>query len=56
MKWSVKEKLKNNGFNERDETSTKMRLSNIEYLDTGKGLPKVSKQTKDVYNRLVNKY
>ena len=48
----VMNELKSNGFANRDEPSTRMRISNIAYLHTGVGLSKASKKTKDVYNKL----
>ena len=39
----------------RDESSTKMRISNYAYLHTGVGLSNASKQTQEVYIRLKQK-
>lgn len=51
----VLEELKREGFDKRDKSSTLYRLSNIAYLHTGVGQSKVSKQSREVYNRLKNK-
>lgn len=51
----VMNELKSAGFSKRDPNSVKMRLSNYEYLDTGKGLSNAAKQSADVYNRMTNK-
>ena len=49
---SLINELSLDSFPNRDLNSTKMRISNIEYLHTGVGLSKASKQTRDVYNSL----
>lgn len=44
--------LKRAGFINRDESSTRMRISNVASLHTGVGLSNTTKQTREVYNRL----
>ncbi|MFY9537471.1 MAG: hypothetical protein WAQ13_03790 [Bacilli bacterium] len=48
----VMNELRVAGFASRDESSTRMRISNIASLHTGVGLANASKQTVAVYNRL----
>lgn len=45
--------LKEAGFTDRDEPSTKMRISNYEYLHAGVGLANASKQSQKVYKSLI---
>lgn len=44
--------LHSNGYPNRDESSTRMRISNYSYLHTGKGLSNASKQSEKIYNLL----
>lgn len=41
--------LHSHGYINRDEKSTKMRISNYSYLYIGKGLSRASKQSEAVY-------
>lgn len=45
--------LKVAGFTDRDEPSTKMGISNYEYLHTGDCLANASKQSQKVYKSLI---
>lgn len=49
----VMDELKQNGFVDRDENSTRMRLANFAYIHTGKGLTHPSKQSRKVYSKTV---
>lgn len=48
----VMDELHSYGYINRDEKSTKMRISNYSYLHTGKGLSKASKQSRAVYSSM----
>ena len=46
------DELKTAGYINRDESSTRMRVSNYAYLHTGVGLSKTCRQEEKVYNSL----
>lgn len=48
----VMAELKIASFTNRDESSTRMRISNVASLHFGVGLSKTCKQTRETYNRL----
>ena len=52
----VMKELRNAGFINRSESSTRMRISNVSSLHTCVGLYNASKQTRETYNRLKNYY
>ena len=44
------------GFVLRKKDSLKMRVQNVQYIDTEKGLANYARQTKEVYDRLTKGY
>ena len=48
--------LKDAGFVNRDINSVRMRISNISSIHAGVGLSHASKQTRDLYDKIINEY